>query len=83
MIDGDSAWPRAHGTGHLKGKRIPFGALVHFIPSHTITRSAPLKHDPNVVPGIFMGYKVSSGYTWNDQYRVAMLEEFANRILHR
>ena len=41
MVDGDSAWNKAHGKGHFKGKRIPFGALVHFIPSRTIMRSAP------------------------------------------
>ena len=67
----------------IKGKRIPFGALVHFIPSRTIGRSAPMKHDPNAVPGIFMGYAISSGYTWNNQYRVAMIEDFANRNFHR
>ena len=56
MMNGDGAWNSAHGKGHFKGKSIPFGALVHFIPSRTIMRPAPMRHDPNVVLGIFMGY---------------------------
>ena len=83
MMNGDGAWNSAHGKGHFKGKHIPFGALVHFIPSRTIMRSVPTKHDPNVVLGIFMGYVMSSGYTWNHQYKVAMVIDFANRNFHR
>merc|ERR1711873_396484 len=81
--NGDSAWNRLHGQGHFKGPRIPFGALVSFKPSSTIARYAPLKHDASAVPGVFMGYKVSSGYTWNKQFKVAMLEDFVGRNFHR
>ena len=83
ITNGNSPWHKLHDNGHFPGHRLPFGALVHFIPAATIKRRTPTKHDPNAVPGIFLGYAVSGGNTWNKQYRIAMLDDFAGRNFHR
>ena len=72
--EGDSVWNKLHGKGHFRGKRLPFGCLVHFMPSPTSRRHVPTKYDPTAVPGIFLGYAIHHGYEWRNQYRVAMVE---------
>ena len=83
LVEGDSAWNRVHKTGHFHGLRIPFGAAVNFIPSPTAARFVPSKYDATSVPGVFLGYSVRGGYDWDNQYLVAMLEEFVGLNFHR
>ena len=34
------------------------------------------KYDPNMIPGIFLGYKLHSGCRFRGEYYVAALDEF-------
>ena len=50
--------------------RVPFGALVHFIPS---SKDWQLQHcpkaDPTAIPGLFLGYSFGNQGTFRQKYR--------------
>eukprot|EP00971_Amphidinium_carterae_P192170 3812953-Amphidinium_carterae.1 len=72
--DGVSAWDRRHAS-EFKGKLIPFGALINF-------KQVPVKEDkqmkfaPRSVPGLFLGYFVSSGQKWRGEYLCISLSDY-------
>jgi hypothetical protein len=76
LRDGDSSWNQRHGKGHFAGPKVPFGALIDFIPNTTKrkwqTRS---KWNPKAVPGVFMGYFLQPGHVWKGEYLAAALED--------
>ena len=57
----------------FKGKLIPFGALVDFVPQKDVRDKQP-KFDPDTVPGVFLGYILRPGGAWKGDFRVADLE---------
>ena len=67
--DGDTAWNKRHGKGHFPGPRLPFGCLVDFLPRPDSVKAMP-KFEPRAVPGIFVGYRLQPGATWNREYLV-------------
>jgi hypothetical protein len=74
---GISPWAARHGRGEFKGLRIPFGALIDFLPSPVgATRDG--KFAPNTEPGVFLGYCVHPGGIWRKAYYVASLRDFDN-----
>jgi hypothetical protein len=76
--DGTSPW-YLRFKEHFKGKSIPFGCGVWFLP-------APTKYkNPKAFParslGIFLGYRLHPGGRWNGEYLVAELDDFINANL--
>ena len=68
LMDGDSAYNKRHKKGHFLGLRIPFGALVDFMPQpDTRVESIGAK----TIPGVFLGYHVHPGGVWSGDYYVA------------
>ena len=41
------------------------------------------KCDPNMIPGVFLGYKLLSGCEWKGEYKVVALDEFVGLNFHR
>ena len=66
----------------FKGKAIPFGCGVWYIPSPTRKDSIQSKADPRQKLGIFMGYRLAPGGKWNGEYLVIDIEKFVNTNLH-
>ncbi len=76
LVDGDCCWNKRHGKGEFKGKRIPFGCAIDFLPNKTKTKwRTRNKWSSTSVPGIFMGYKLLPGHTWSFEYYVAAIED--------
>ena len=64
---GQSAWYRRYGE-EFTGQLIPFGAAVIFKPSPTKYKTdKPL---PTGMYGIFLGYRLAPGGTWDGEYLV-------------
>ena len=80
-VDGDSCWNEMHGNGPFVGERIPFGSAVIWLPT---PKQAQEQHkaDPKGVPGIFMGYKVHSGYQWRHEYLVMSIPDVEEAVAH-
>ena len=56
---------------------IPFGARVTFFPPKTTRHfKDKLKFGPKHIGGIFLGYHLKVGYTWNGRYHVAAFDDF-------
>ncbi len=66
--DGNSAYSRRHKSGRFAGLRIPFGALVDFMPQpdHKVGAFAN-----KTIQGIFLGYHLLPGGVWSGDYLVA------------
>ena len=79
---GDSAWNKRKAAGHFNGPLVPFGALVHFMPSPTYRTRFP-KMDATTIPGIFIGYQLHPGAVYRGEFLVAALADFAGVSLHR
>ena len=61
---GDSPWKLRHGR-EFQGKRIPFGALVHF---HLAPdRAPPSKFSPRGTLCVFLGYFPQPGGLWKGE----------------
>ena len=78
--DGESPWYKRHKK-HFSGPRIPFGALVDFLPT-SVQKPAYVKWtkggklNPRAIPGVFMGYRLQAGLTWRNEFIAAALEDF-------
>ena len=57
--------------------RIPFGALVDFLPSPVQGKQTP-KFAPKSIPGVFLGVKLHPGGRWRGEYIAIPLSDFAN-----
>ena len=57
-------------------KRIPFGALVDFIPDEKWQRENVPKAAARAVPGIFLGYAFQDRGRFRRKYRVCPLSDF-------
>ena len=62
----------------FEGKRIPFGAKVIYRPADTKDISIHKnKMEPTGSIGVFAGYEISPGYSWDGIYLVWDLSDFA------
>ena len=71
---GDWAYNKWHEDGHCKAKRIPFGALVDYLPT---PRPGEKKEafEPKTNRGLLVGYFVWPGDMWSGNYLVADFEQ--------
>jgi len=76
--EGDSPWHKRHDKGKFKGKRIPFGSLVDFMPSPI--RGTMPKFAPRTQPGLFLGYFLLPGGRWKGDILVASLEDLRQTL---
>ena len=58
-------WEDRHKKGPFQGPQIPFFAGVDYLPPKSYQRLLPMA-DTKAVPGVFLGYKLHSGCTWNN-----------------
>ena len=56
--------------------RVPFGALVDFVPNAKWQRENVPKAGTRTVPGIFLGYEFQDGGAFRKKYRVCPLSAF-------
>eukprot|EP00971_Amphidinium_carterae_P349381 6490990-Amphidinium_carterae.1 len=72
--DGVSAWDRRHES-EFKGNLIPFEALINFkqVP---VKEDTQMKFAPRSVPGLFLGYFLSSGQRWKGEYLCISLSDY-------
>ena len=70
-----SAWLKRFKKD-FKGKRIPFGCLVPYIPRKKISKDMH-RMDAPVKQGIFLGYKLDYGCKFNGCYYVADVDSFS------
>ena len=75
IVDGQSAYSKRHKHGQFKGKRIPFGARVDFLPPPTLQKQLPV-FAPKAVPGVFLGWHMHPGGFWSKDYLVGYLPDF-------
>ena len=75
IIDGESAYSKRHKHGQFKGKRIPFGARIDFLPPPTLQKQLPV-FAPKAVPGVFLGWHMHPGGYWSRDYLVGYLPDF-------
>ena len=71
--EGNSPWHKRHNKGKFKGRRVPFGSLVDFLPSPI--RGGPPKVASRTQPGLFLGYFLLPGGRWKGDVLVASLED--------
>ena len=79
--EGRTAWRLRHTTP-FNGDKIPFGAMIHFLPPKPLLNKVP-KFGPRGVPGIFLGWYLHSGGNWKGEYLVADLRDFRSRQFGR
>ena len=75
---GETAWFKRHQIP-FTGEPIPLGALIFFKPADTKYKLS--KANPRGQTGVFMGYRLSPGGDWNDEYLVADLSDFIDKDL--
>ena len=75
VVDGQSAYSKRHKHGQFKGKRIPFGAKVDFLPPPTLQKPLPV-FAPKAVPGVFLGWHMHPGGYWSKDYLVGYVPDF-------
>ena len=73
IVDCDSCYNRRHKTGRFKGLKIPFGALVDFIPQND-TKAESM--GSKTIPGLFVGCHVQPGRLWSGDYLFADYSPF-------
>ena len=71
--DGRVAWISRHGS-EFKGKLLPFGSLVDFLPAPPIRKEKPKMATP-AVPGVMLGYWQNPGGCWNGEYLAAEVDD--------
>ena len=76
-MDGDTPQRKRLGYDFL-GRLLPFGSLVHYIPSTKKSTAAGEKFGTTTRPGLFMGYRLHTGFMWSKDYLVLDLEAFRN-----
>ena len=75
IVDGQSAYSKRHKHGQFKGKRIPFGAKVNFLPPPTLQKQLPV-FAPKAAPGVFLGWHMHPRGCWSKDYLVGYLPDF-------
>ena len=65
------------------GLQIPFGAEVLFKPSGVRLEDKPVKWESDAKVGVFAGYVLQPGYTWQGEYLVWPLSAFLNFSLKK
>ena len=71
VVDGDSSDNKLHKRGHFTGIRIPFGAIIEFLPIRK-EHKHPGKQKTRY--GIFLGYHMQPGEFWSGTYMVGASE---------
>ena len=59
----------------FNGPVVPFGAMVEYHPLSAKGQSGLHQFGPNVLPGMFLGYVLSTGGIWEGAITVADIEE--------
>jgi hypothetical protein len=76
-------WAARHSGKQFKGKRLPFGCLIDFLPS-PIADPLP-KFAPRAQPGVFVGWRLHPGGTWRNEYLVVplhiMMDDTRERLM--
>ena len=67
--NGDSSYNRRHKDGHCAAMKIPFGALVTYLPTEDSSRK-PKAFAPKTRDGLFLGYHMHPGGKWSGDYVV-------------
>ena len=62
----------------LKGKVIPFGAMVEYYPISSHDQSRLHQFGKKVLPGTFLGYALIAMRIWKGDILVAYIQELAN-----
>ena len=75
---GNSPW-RAKFGQDFRGKLMPFGCGVWFLPSPTLYANS--KANGTMSYGIFLGYRMAPGGYWTGQYLVADIGDFIGHTL--
>ena len=73
---GSSPWFDRHQQ-HFRGKKVPFGCLVDYLPSPDEVKQMQ-SFGTKAVPAIFLGWKLNAGCAWNGEYYFARLEDFVS-----
>ncbi len=55
VVEGESPYNTRYGKGHFKGLKVPFGALVEYMPQPDVKLDA---FESKTRKGIFVGYHV-------------------------
>jgi hypothetical protein len=81
IVDGDSIYNKKFGEHVDQRVLYPFGCRVYFLPTPDAewTKKNKHKHQPNSIPGIFLGYLLEYGGTLNQKKPVmycAPISEF-------
>ena len=58
-----SPYFKRHGI-QFQGKKIPFGALVDYLPLSPDGKKATPQFAPRASPGVFLGYHLNLGGIW-------------------
>jgi len=73
-------WERRHGHP-FEGPCIPFGALVHAMPS-LLRKDDNLKFEGPMRPAVFLGYVTQPGERWCGEYRWAFVDDFVGKSFY-
>ena len=74
-VEHPSPWEKRHKAGRFKGKEVPFGAAINFLPPKPLRKKSP-KFGTSALPGIFLGYHLSPGGRWRGEYLVSSIDSF-------
>merc|ERR1712224_632094 len=73
----EGPWSKRHKEGNFKGLRLPFGALIDFMPDPKRVKEMPKADSPGV-PGIFLGYVMEPGGKFSGDYEVVDLKDLVD-----
>ena len=74
-----SPWELRHKKGKFHGEKIPFGALIDYLPSKNKEQKESVVWDSRGRAGIFLGWHLQPGGKWKNEYYVADLTGFNRR----
>jgi hypothetical protein len=81
VVEGDSPYNRRLKRGHCKALRIPFGALIQFMPNPAKMKDIAT-FSSKLVPGIFLGWDADPGGKWSKSYVVISVEDALGSNTH-
>ena len=70
LEDGNTAY-RNRFKADFKGPKIPFGALVHYLPITPKDKSRTHAFGSKLLPGVFLGYSQQAGGGWSGDLLLA------------
>ena len=73
---GTVSWVERHSS-KFKGKPLPFGCKIRYLPSAEREVEKREKIDPALRDGVFVGYRFHTGGKWTGQYCVLDFEAYS------